>query len=52
MTWKKGLKNEIYFATVKDASPNKSKKDKDEAEFIVMKEDGKLKIDGTISDGN
>ena len=52
MTWKKGLKSELYFATVKDVSPNKTKKDKDESEFIIMKEDGKLKIDGTISDGN
>lgn len=52
MTWKKGLKNEIYFATVKNLSPNKSKKENHESEFIVMKEDGKLKIEGTISDGN
>lgn len=52
MSWKKGLKNEIYFATVKNLSPNKSKKENHESEFIVMKEDGKLKIDGTISDGN
>ena len=52
LTWKKGLKSEIYFATVKNPSPNKSKKENQESEFIVMKEDGKLKIDGTISDGN
>ncbi len=52
MSWKKGLKNEVYFATVKNLSPNKSKKENHESEFIVMKEDGKLKIDGTISDGN
>lgn len=52
MTWKKGLKNEIYFATVKDLSANKSKKENHESEFIILKEDGKLKIDGTISDGN
>lgn len=52
MSWKKGLKSEIYFATVKDLSQNKSKKENHESEFIVLKEDGKLKIDGTISDGN
>ena len=52
MSWKKGLKSEIYFAKVKNLSPNKSKKENEESEFIIMKEDGKLKIDGTISDGN
>jgi hypothetical protein len=52
MSWKKGLKSEIYFAKVKNLSPNKSKKESEESEFIIMKEDGKLKIDGTISDGN
>lgn len=52
MSWKKGLKNEIYFTKVKNLSPNKNKKESNESEFIVLKEDGKLKIDGTISDGN
>jgi hypothetical protein len=52
MTWKKGLKGEIYFAKVKEYSSNKKKGQVNEAEFIVLKEDGKLKVDGTISDGN
>ncbi len=51
MSWSKGQKGEVYLAKVKEISPNK-KKDSHEAEFIVIKEDGKLKIDGTMSDGN
>ncbi len=51
MSWSKGQKGEIYLAKVKEISSNK-KKDSHEAEFIVIKEDGKLKIDGTMSDGN
>lgn len=52
MTWKKGTKGTMYFAKVKEISPQKSKKTDHEAEFIVVEEEGKLKIDGTISDGN
>lgn len=52
MTWRKGLKGQIYFAKVKEASTNKSKTESEETEFIVVEEDGKLKIDGTIGDGN
>lgn len=52
LSWKKGLKGEIYFAKVKSLSSNKSKESSHEAEFIILNEDGKLKIDGTISDGN
>jgi hypothetical protein len=44
MTWKKGQKGELYLAKVK--------KEKHETEFIVIKEDGKLKIEGTLSDGD
>ena len=51
-TWRKGLKGDIYFAKVKEVSPQKSKKEDHEAEFMVVKENGKLKIDGTISDGD
>lgn len=52
MSWKKGNKgNDTYLAKVKEVSPDK-KKDSHEAEFIVVKEDGKLKIDGTLSDGD
>lgn len=52
ISWRKGLKNEIYFAKVKEATVNKNKKDAHETEFMVIKEDGKLKIDGTLGDGN
>lgn len=52
MTWKKGTKGTMYFAKVKEVSPNKNKKGDHEAEFIVVEEDGKLKIDGTLSDSN
>lgn len=52
MTWKKGLRGEVYLAKVKEISTNKMKKDSQESEFIVITEDGKLKIDGTMSDSN
>lgn len=52
ISWKKGLKGEIYFVKMKETSNNKSKQDNHEAEFIVIEENGKLKIDGTISDGD
>ena len=52
ITWKKGLKGEIYFVKMKELSSEKDSKGEHEAEFIVVEEDGKLKIDGTISDGN
>lgn len=52
MTWRKGLKGTLYFAKVKEISPPKSKTDDHETEFIVVEEEGKLKIDGTISDGD
>jgi hypothetical protein len=50
MSWKKGNKGEIYLATLKEKSLNKKISSSSEAEFIVIKENGKLKIDGTISD--
>lgn len=52
VSWRKGAKNEIFFAKIKEASSDKSKKDDHGSEFIVIKEDGKLKIDGTLGDGN
>lgn len=53
MSWKKGNKgNNVYLAKVKEISNQKKKDDNHEAEFIVVKEDGKLKIDGTLSDGD
>ena len=51
MTWKKGNEGEVYLAKVKEVSVNK-KKDSHEAEFIVLIEDGKPKIDGTMSDAD
>lgn len=52
MSWKKGQKGEIYLAKVKESSVHKNKKQSHEAEFVVLKEDGKLKINGTLSDGD
>lgn len=55
VTWKKGTKDEIFFASVKEPSIMKSKNQKAEhsgSQFIVVKENGKLKIDGTISDAD
>ena len=51
VSWKKGVKDEVYFATLKEASSNKSKH-ADGSEFIILKEDGKFKINGTLGDGN
>lgn len=50
MSWKKGNKGEIYLAKLKEKSMNKNIPISNEAEFVVIKEDGKLKIDGTIGD--
>ena len=53
VSWKKGLKGEIYFARLRESALEKTKTpDNGGSEFIVIKEDGKLKIDGTISDGD
>lgn len=52
ISWKKGQRGDIYLARMKEINPNKSKLKNHEAEFIVVEEKGKLKIDGTISDGN
>lgn len=43
MSWRKSKSGDIYFA--------KSKSDTD-SEFILVKEAGKLKIDGTLGDSN
>ncbi|HXH32178.1 MAG TPA: hypothetical protein VNJ01_15340 [Bacteriovoracaceae bacterium] len=53
VSWKKGVKKEIFFARIQDA-PNAHKtlkKDIHHPEFIVVLENGKLRVDGTISDG-
>jgi hypothetical protein len=52
LSWKKGIKGEIYFAKVKPVSGNKIKENPSDSEFIILNDEGKLKIDGTISDGN
>jgi hypothetical protein len=51
VSWKKGVKDEIYFVKVTDLTNKKSKDKAHSTEFIVIEEEGKLKIDGTISDG-
>lgn len=50
LSWKKGLKGGLYLAKIK--STERTKKDSHETEFIVIEENGKLKIDGTLSDGD
>lgn len=53
VTWKKGNKDEIYFANLKEISSDKKKAAKDSGNrFIVVRENGKLKIDGTMSDAD
>lgn len=51
VSWKKGVKDEVYFATLKETSPQKSKHS-ESSEFVILKEDGKLKINGTLGDSN
>lgn len=51
--WKKGSKGEMFFAKKVQTSNLKSKtgiEPKNDTSFIIVKENGKLKIDGTISD--
>lgn len=50
-SWRKGLKGDMYFVKYQEVTKNK-KADNHPAEFIILKEDGKLKIDGTLSDGD
>lgn len=51
MSWRKGIKGDVYFAKLKEESFSKNTASSIEAEFIIKKVNGKLKIDGTISDG-
>lgn len=44
LKWKKGNKDDIYLVKFKNG------KDHSHSQFILIKEDGKIKIDGTISD--
>ena len=51
VSWKKGAKDEIYFANLKEKSSDKKGQQADSgSRFIVVRENGKLKIDGTMSD--
>lgn len=52
MSWKKGTQDEIYFAKRIDPNTSKSKEitPTSGTQFILVKEKGKLKIDGTIGD--
>lgn len=50
ISFTKGVMDEMYFAKVKQA-PSKDKT-AHVPEFIVVVEDGKLKIQGTLSDGD
>jgi hypothetical protein len=50
-SWKKGTKDEIYFANLKEISHDKKGTAPDSGNrFIIIRENGKLKIDGTMSD--
>jgi hypothetical protein len=50
VSWRKGAKDEIYFARIKPT--RKSKQAAQGPEFIIIEEDGKLKIHGTLSDAD
>ena len=45
ITWRKGVKNDIFYAKQIDPKTKTS-----ESEFVIVKENGKLKIQGTIGD--
>jgi hypothetical protein len=51
-TLKKGAKSDLYLAKVSEINPEKITQKKAEAEFIIIKEDGVFKIEGTLSDDN
>lgn len=51
ITWKKGVKDEIWLAKRKEAVDKKKGQPAESGnQFIIVKENGKLKIDGTMSD--
>lgn len=57
VSWKKGLKGDVFFAQQADApttiNKNPYKKSSHSgSEFILVREAGKLKIDGTLSDAD
>lgn len=49
--WKKSKTGKIFFADVKE-DDKKPDAPSHQSQFIVVEEEGKLKIDGTMSDGN
>jgi hypothetical protein len=51
ITFTKGVMDEMYFAKIKQPTASKEKS-AHVPEFIVVVEDGKLKIQGTLSDGD
>ncbi len=51
ITWKKGVKDELWFAKRKEVVDKKKGPPTESGnQFIIVKENGKLKIDGTMSD--
>lgn len=51
VSWKKGVKDEMFFAHLKENTSDKKKAEATSgSRFIVVRENGKLKIDGTMSD--
>lgn len=52
VSWKKGVKDELYLARISEISKDKKKPAKSSGQFVIVKENGKLKIDGTIGDAN
>jgi hypothetical protein len=48
--WKKSKVGNMFVAKVRKESNDKNKIEKPSSNFIIIEEDGKLKIDGTISD--
>lgn len=55
-SWKKSMKEEVFFATLKPLGSENLKSKSSEihsgTQFIIVKEKGKLKIDGTASDAH
>jgi hypothetical protein len=47
---KKGIKSDLYLAKVSESAQEKSLNEKIDIEFIIIKEDGILKIEGTMND--
>jgi hypothetical protein len=49
--WQSSKVGKVIFAKVKDDSSEEKNKQSSESQFVIVEEDGKLKIDGTMSDG-